>query len=258
MTVRMLMCLLLFASSSCFSAEIEEALSRAGLVESAIPTGDAWRAANRNQVDYVVANHAGQLTIKEVKNSRRLQDTQVTFKDQVLIGTNKGEWGGSLAAVGADGTNHILIDGNIVQLIQEKDELFVFTGLAHGFTAHGALYKVTRDSDHFIAEKLTLLPGAPQVVATERNDRGYFGFLVVTNDGLVSFSPGFSEMKVLAIYQFWHGLYPTSAHLLGNQLIIGMRSGVAVVSMDQNISLGSTPRVKKVQYFSKKVQGESP
>ena len=96
------------------------------------------------------------------------------------------------------------------------------------------------------------------MVATERNDRGYFGFLVVTNDGLVSFSPGFSEMKVLAIYQFWHGLYPTSAHLLGNQLIIGMRSGVAVVSMDQNISLGSTPRVKKVQYFSKKAQGESP
>jgi len=88
----------------------------------------------------------------------------------------------------------------------------------------------------------------------ERNERGYFAFLIVTNDGLLSFSPKFGGMKVLAIDQFWHGLYPTSAQLLNGQFIIGMRSGVAVVSLGQSIGMGSSPRVTKIQYFSQKAQ----
>lgn len=254
MIVRMLMGLLLFASSSCFSAEIEEALSRAGLVESEMPSGNAWLAANRSLVDYVIATDAGQLTIKEVKNFRRPQETKVTFNGKLLIGANRGEWGGKLSVVDSDGTTYILVRDNIVQLIQEKDELFVFTGLAHLGSAQGAIYKLTGNKEDVNAEKVTLLPGAPAVVVIERNDRGYFAFLIVTNDGLVSFSPKSSEMRVLAIDQFWHGLYPTSAHLLGSQLIIGMRSGVAVVRMGQSVGMGSAPRVTKIQYFSKKAQ----
>jgi len=252
MSVRMLTCFLFFVSSSCFSGEIEEALSRAGLVESKIPTGDAWLAANRNLVNYVVANDAGQLTIKEIKNLRRPEDNKVTFNGKSLIGTNRGEWGGNLSIVGADKTEHILIRDNIVQLIQEKDELFVFTGLAHFGSAQGAIYKVIRDKEDVSAEKVTILPGAPTVVTVERNEREYFAFLIVTNDGLVSFSPKFGEMKVLAIDQFWHGLYPTSAQLLNSQIIIGMRSGVAVVSLGHSIGAGSSPRVTKIQYFSQK------
>ena len=254
MTIRMLMCFLLFASSTCFGGEIDEALARAGLVESKIPEGDAWYTANRSSLSYVIANDAGQLTIKELKNFHRPPDTRVTFNGKSLTGGNRGEWGGNLSVADPDGTEHILIRQNIVQLIPEKDELFVFTGLAHLGAAHGAIYKVTGDKEGLNAEKVTLLPGAPQVVAIERNDKGYFGFLVITNDGLVSFSPKFSEMKMLAIDQFWSGLYPTSALLLDSQLIIGMRSGVAVVSMGQGISVSSGPRVAKIQYFSKKEQ----
>ncbi len=33
-------------------------------------------------------------------------------------------------------------------------------------------YKVTRDNEDVNAEKVTLLPGAPEVVAMERNNRG--------------------------------------------------------------------------------------
>lgn len=254
MTVRMLMCLLLFASPTCFSGEIEDVLTRAGLVESKIPTGDAWTAANHALVDYVIADDAEQLAIKEVKNFRQRQDTKVTFNGKAFIGANRGEWGGNLSIVDPDGTAHILIRDNIVQLIQEKDELFVFTGLAHLGSAQGAIYKVTRGQGDVNTEKVTLLPGAPEVVAVERSDSGYFAFLVVTNDGLVSFSPKFFGMKVLAIDQFWHGLYPNSARVLDSQLIIGMRSGVAVVSMGQNIGMGSGRRVTKIRYFSKKAQ----
>lgn len=254
MTIRMLICLLLFVSASCFGGEVDAALSRAGLVESKIPAGDALIAANHTMVDYVVANEAGQITIREVTDLRVPRDNKVTFNGKLLIGSNKGEWGGNLSVVGSDGTAHMLIRDNIVQLIQENGELFVFTGLAHGRSARGAIYKVTRDKEEVNAEKVTLLPGAPQVVAVERNDSGYFAFLIVTNDGLVSFSPEYLRMRVLAIDQFWNSLYPTSAHLLGSQLIIGMRSGVAVVSMEQSVNIGAGPRVAKIQYFSKRVQ----
>jgi hypothetical protein len=246
----MLMGLLFFASSSCFSGEIEDALNRAGLVETPTPTGDAWAAANHHLVDYVIANDAGKPAIKEVKGLRQPREIKVAFNGNTLIGENKGEWGGSLSVVNQDGTKRILIPENIVQLIQEEDELFVFTGLAHLFSAQGAIYKVTHDKAGVKAEKVTLLPGAPQVVVTERNDRGYFGFLIVTNDGLVRFTPKYLDLKVLAIDQFWSGLYPTSAQLVDNQLMIGMRSGVAVVSTAAGIPI----RVKQIQYFSRKGQ----
>lgn len=246
----MLICLLCFASSSCFSGEIEDALNRAGLVETPIPTGEAWLAANHHLVDYVIANDAGKLAIKELKMLRQPQEIKLRFNGKTLIGENKGEWGGSLSVVSQDGTKQILIPENIVQLIQEEDELFVFTGLAHLFSAHGAIYKVVRDKEDVKAEKLTLLPGAPQVVIAERNDRGYFGFLIVTNDGLVRFTPKYLDLKVLAIDQFWSGLYPTSAQLVDNQLMIGMRSGVAVVSTAAGIPI----RVKQIQYFSRNAQ----
>ena len=112
------MCILLFVSSSSFSGEVEDVLRRAGLVERKIPTGDEWLAANRDLVDYVVAKDAGQLTIKEAKNLRRHEDSKVTFHNKFLMGTNKGEWGGNLSIVGPDGSKHILIDDNIVQLIR--------------------------------------------------------------------------------------------------------------------------------------------
>jgi hypothetical protein len=172
------------------------------------------------------------------------------FNGKLLIGINRGEWGGNLSLIDSNGTPHILIRKNVVQLIQEEDALFVFTGLAHGGNVQGELYKVTRNKKGVSAEKLTLLPGAPEAVATDRNDRGYFAFLIVTNDGLLTFRPQTSEMKVLAIDQFWNGLFPTSALLLDGQLIVGMRSGVAVISGQ----LRSGGRIKEIRYFSKKAQ----
>lgn len=249
-----LMCILLLASSSSFSREIEVVLSRAGLVESKIPTGDAWFAANRDLVDYAIASDAGQLTIKEGRNLLKREDKKITFHDKLLVGTNQGEWGGNLSIIGSDGSKHIVIADNIAQLIKEEDELFVFTGFAHLGSAQGAIYKIIRDNEDIKVEKVTLLPGAPEAVAIERNERGYFAFLVVTNNGLLSYSPRFGGLKILAIDQFWNGLYPTSAQLHDGQLVIGMRSGVTVVSMQQSIGIGSVPRVTKIRYFSRAKQ----
>ena len=254
MTRRLFSFFLLLVSSSCFCGEIEDALSRAGLVESKIPTGDEWSSANRNLVDFVIAHDAEHLTINEVRDLRGPENRKIAFHDTLLISVNKGEWGGHLSVVGSDGNEHILIRDNIVQLVQEQDELFVFTGLAHMGSAQGAIYKITGNREDVSAEKVTLLPGAPQVVTVERNERGYLTFLIVTNDGLLSFNPKSGEMKILAIDQFWHGLYPTSAQLLDGQLIVGMRSGVAVVSIGQRLGIGSSPRVTKTRYFSRAVQ----
>lgn len=243
------MCLLLFASSVCFGADVKQVLTRAGLVEREIPAGDAWRLANRNPVDYVVTDHAGQLAVTEQRNFRRPPSANVPFHGKSLLGTNNGEWGGTLSVVDTDGTATVLVPDNVVQLLPEQDALFAFTGLAHLGSDRGAVYRIADQDGQVTAQKLTLLPGAPAVVTAERNDRGYLAFLVVTTDGLVSFNPTYSEMKVLAIDQFWHGLYPNSTVLLDGQLVIGMRSGVAVISLAQVIGSGS--RIRKLQYFSK-------
>lgn len=253
MISRILVCTIFFVANSCFGNEVEQALNRAGLVERKIPVGDAWSAANQNLIDYVIANDAGRVTVKEEKRLRN-QDSRVTFHDKHLVGSNRGEWGGNLSVVAPDGARKVLIADNIVQLVQEKDELFVFTGTAHGGIARGAIYKVSADKNGLSAEKLTLLPGAPAAVTVERNEGGYFKFFVVTNDGLLSFSPEFGVIKVLAIDQFWSGLYPSSVQLVDSQLIIGIRSGVVLVNIGADIGIGSKPSVTKIRYFSRTMQ----
>lgn len=103
------MCLICFASSVCFGADVKQVLTRTGLVERAIPAGDAWRLANRDLVDYVITDDAGQIAVTEQRNFRRPPSVNVPFHGKTLLGTNKGEWGGNLSVVDADGTAAVLV-----------------------------------------------------------------------------------------------------------------------------------------------------
>ena len=85
--------------------------------------------------------------------------------DGKLLGTDKGEWIGSLMHQDEIGKIHILLNENVHGIIQNKAGIFVFTGLSHLGTNDGYIYSVTQGQDRDINTKLLgRLPGAPSKV----------------------------------------------------------------------------------------------
>ena len=85
--------------------------------------------------------------------------------DGKLLGTDKGEWIGSLMHQNEVGKIHTLLNENVHGIIQNKAGIFVFTGLSHLSINDGYIYTVTQGQDRaMITKPLGRLPGAPSQV----------------------------------------------------------------------------------------------
>jgi hypothetical protein len=83
----------------------------------------------------------------------------------LLIGTDRGEWIGRLQFQDPAGGMHTILEKNVLGIIQNKDGVFVFTGLDHLGMHEGLLYVVKSDTSHMPrAELLAQLPGTPSRV----------------------------------------------------------------------------------------------
>jgi hypothetical protein len=108
--------------------------------------------------------------------------------DGKLLGTDKGEWVGSLMHQDEAWKIHTLLNENVHGIIQNKAGIFVFTGLSHLSTNEGYIYTVTQGQDRAINTKLLgRLPGAPSQV--RQLSDGSTSFLVYV--GYKSDSPYF-------------------------------------------------------------------
>lgn len=82
-----------------------------------------------------------------------------------LIGTDRGEWIGELTFVGRDGARQVLLRDNILGISSAGTGAFVITGLAHGSTNRGAVYRVDQMADDRLASRQVItLAGSPSQV----------------------------------------------------------------------------------------------
>ena len=108
----------------------------------------------------------------------------------LLLGSDRGEWGGELMFRSRDGSLYRLLDRNVQGIIRMPFGIVVFTGLAHMRMSKGAIYDITQDSNGKVkAERRYDLPGAPSKIRW-------------TTDGGLVF-----ETKILTL----HRRYPWSA-----------------------------------------------
>lgn len=206
---------------------------------------------NRSKNNYFVRNESGKLTIGLITVDNQPKDNLTIVTDKVqYIGSNKGEWGGELVAKWPEGTTDKLINDNIVALIPEQDDLYVFTGLAHLTSNRGAVYKILNFETKPKVEKVTLLPQAPNVVLRNKQQENVLEFVIITSSGVTLLEPEYDDLKVLDTKLFWGGLYPNSAVQTTDGFLIGMRSGIASFSLTEHAGWG--PRtVSNVKYFTK-------
>jgi hypothetical protein len=82
--------------------------------------------------------------------------------DGILLGGNRGEWGGELVFRSADGSTSRVIDDNIVDVHKMPFGIVVVTGIAHLSINEGHIYILAvDDAGKVSARKLHGLPGWP-------------------------------------------------------------------------------------------------
>lgn len=83
----------------------------------------------------------------------------------VLLGSDRGEWGGELVFRDRSGTLQRLVDQNVRGIVRMPSGIVVFTGLAHLGMSAGAIYSVSRRADgSVVATLIRQLRGAPGAI----------------------------------------------------------------------------------------------
>ena len=94
-----------------------------------------------------------------------------------LLGADRGEFIGYLVYQDQNGKNTTLLRENVHGIVENREGIFVLTGLAHLGMSEGDLYKVTAGTNGQVqATKLGYLPGAPSNI--KHNADGSISFLI--------------------------------------------------------------------------------
>lgn len=97
-----------------------------------------------------------------VKTIQRVPDVALKVRDGWLVGADRGEWGGELVHVAADGTSTVLFEENIAGIFRLADGVVAISGLAHLQLNRGLLLRISEEEPgHFVAIPWRRLPGAP-------------------------------------------------------------------------------------------------
>lgn len=109
------------------------------------------------------------------------QEIRLKTEAGTLMGTNRGEYGGSLSLTGPDGApSKRLLAENVIQLLPVKSGVLVLTGLLHLDADQGAGWLYSKISgEDWSVKKLFDLDGYPRAIYSDKGE-----ILVVTGHGV--------------------------------------------------------------------------
>jgi ligand-binding sensor domain-containing protein len=140
------------------------------------PTGGAiyLQQAEESQCVWKVGQDAvtHRITIQPTTHVAHQREVRLQTEAGMLVGTDNGEWGGSLSLTDAKGTFvKRLLDTNVIQLLPSKSGVLVFTGLLHMGVDEGAVWLYSKSSDgNWSIRKLADLDGSPSVISSANGD----------------------------------------------------------------------------------------
>lgn len=164
----------------------------------------------------------------------RNSDSQLKFKEGLLIGSNHGEWGGKLIYKVGE-TEIIIKEGNIISLFELNGKTYFLEGLAHLSINYGEIYEVEYFNKTFNCKKILQLPDEPEVFQIF-NKKIYittFENFIIINDWKI-------DNKIKG---FWSSLYPNSLIIENeNHIFMGIRGGIVEI----------IPSEKELRLYTKK------
>lgn len=212
-----------------------------------VPTDEQRRCANYSDDEWQVSIDRGHVTIS--KASQREPDTgpalpfvppkgdalrgrrhTLAFAGGYLVGSDAGEWGGSLSWFASDGSQRqVLGDVNVHGLVALAPDLaMALEGLAHMSIDEGAVQWIERAGTKLDASKKTPLPGAPGAFVAADD-----GAYVLTTSDLVKVTKA-RDVRVVQPVRTG-GLYPDSMAIdATGALWVGMRQFVLRLTPHQD------------------------
>jgi hypothetical protein len=141
----------------------------------------------------------------------------------ILIGFNRGEWGGALLWYSAAGAlQGTLLSENVVEVLPGVGASIVFTGLAHLGGDRGRVVEIRENATRFTVGRSVDLKSAPRAVVREQAGT----MLIVTHKGLVRLALDFTAHPLVDAR--WGMLYPSSVAVDAAGIVyVGMRGVVA-------------------------------
>jgi hypothetical protein len=185
---------------------------------------DEWFPLNHSQNEFGVSITNGKLDIKKV---REVNKCQLKIGGGILVGINRGEWGGQLTFKPDDPTKKSvdIKRGNIKFIFKFKDKVYFIEGLTHMGYSGGAIFELNTTNNSFAFTKLVDFRDAPEAFMIY-NDR----FFIATHENFYTVQ----DFKKELIFKdtFWSSLYPNSIAVLDDKnVFLGIRSGIVKLDL---------------------------
>ncbi|MBQ4810261.1 HEAT repeat domain-containing protein [Pseudoalteromonas luteoviolacea] len=107
------------------------------------------------------------------------------FQGRWLVGDSRGEFGGELMSFVKSDKTKIILKENIEDVYVIGDYAYAVTGLAHGFSNLGMIFKIQMTKQGYVVAPFYRLPGAPNA-SWKLNDGAIF---IKVGEGAVIFHP---------------------------------------------------------------------
>lgn len=159
---------------------------------------------------------------------QRPHELRIQFAGSTLIGEDRGEWGGGLSVIDAQGGKPLMIlQRNVLQMFSSDAGVVVIVGDLNA--NQGSVWLFAKNSSHERAiEMKTDLRGYPRV-AEQRGD----DILLVYGEGVSVVESGFKERKIADLPLL--ELHPNStARVARSDIYVGMKAFVVRLALGAN------------------------
>lgn len=156
--------------------------------------------------------------------SNRSPFVGITLPDGAMVGTNRGEWRGTIEWIPLKPSAGFVVENvNPVAVTQYSGEVFIAEGLAHGRRNNGMILRFERrDASNWRIHKFMDLGAAPiAAVRTGKSD-----WIVLTYNGVTRVDLARQRHWTLYENLEWAEQYPSSIRPLGRSWLIGTRNAV--------------------------------
>jgi hypothetical protein len=222
-TLLLLTLLILFSLTSCEQTKVGIPKE---FIETTLPKSGSgeWLSLKSSRNAFGVKIVYGKLEVKKVDEVNRCE---LKFSKGVLVGVNRGEWGGKLTFIPIDTTKKVAMikTGNIKFIFAFKDKIYFIEGLAHMGYSGGAIFELDTIGNKFSYKKLIDFDDAPEaftiyqdkwLIATHQN------FYVIKN----------LKKEILFKDTFWRSLYPNSIAAIDDKnVLLGIRGGIVKLDL---------------------------
>ena len=132
------------------------------------------------RIRYVVSTSSHGESGTCVRRVQRAPEHAAKFGPGVLLGGDRGEWGGELVLRDGIGNDKKLLEENVISIHTIGTEAYVFTGLSHMGKSFGSIYRLEVDPKMIVSPPLliTKFDAPPSAVSYEEKSgfRLQFGY----------------------------------------------------------------------------------